>query len=314
MPALYGALGAFVVVWVVATFGFRRSGKHRSGDPTSPEAALAEKCRAFGLDVKQFVAERRHGRPVFRAATEAENLRALSSLEATKAQLMATAAFPADPVGDRRRGEIEDYDRETLRLFHEQLGRTGAALFDRAVAAGVADPSDEDAATVPGSVEGLAEVGERFRAYATALDIAPRRERTPLANRRLARKIKQLLEEGSEALSGFPTRAVVASTENSFSVPFSPDPRFGERAGEFDGRARALLMSRRLDLLPLYAQGANAFLRRDRDKQADLDRELERQTNATRLKAFADRLHRRPALYLEACLEGLAAALAALYR
>jgi hypothetical protein len=308
MPALYGALGAFVVVWVVATFGFRRSGKQRSGDSTSPEAALAEKCRAFGLDVKQFVAERRHGRPVFRAATEAENLRALGSLEATKARLMATAAFPADPVGDRRRGEIEDYDRETLRLFHERLGRAGAMLFDRAVEAGVAAAADEDSATAPESPEAVSEIAQRFRAYADGIAVAARRpRRQAFGTRRLARKMDKLLREGADALAGFPSRAPVAEASRSFRVDLAPHAEYQERAGKFDGRVRALLMSCRPSLLPVYAQEANAFLKRAQQAR-DARGPGEGASNAEKLKAFADEIHRGPALYLESCLAGLAAA------
>ncbi len=294
------------VIWLVATFALGRSEKRRASE--SQEAALAERCRAFGLDVKQFVAERRHGRPVFRPATEGENLRALGSLEATKAQLMATAAFPADPVGDRRRGEIEDYDRETLRLFHERLGRTGAMLFDKAVEVGVAAAADEDAATEPGSLEALSEVAQRFRAYADGLAVAARQpKRRAFATRRLARRMDRLMREGNAVLADFPSRAPVAQAGNSFRVDLVPRAEYQERAGELDGRVRALLMSRRPSLLPAYAVAADAFLKRAREPNDSRD-PGESASNAEKLKAFADEIHRGPALYLESCLMGLAAA------
>jgi hypothetical protein len=93
-------------------------------------------------------------------------------------------------------------------------------------------------------------------------------------------------------------------------VAFSlvPDDASVGRAVEFQERAKALLRELRPSLLPAYADAANACLTRERTKRREQAEADEIATDAIKLKHFTEWSNRRPALWVEASLEGLAAA------
>lgn len=88
----------------------------------------------------------------------------------------------------------------------------------------------------------------------------------------------------------------------------APTPGAVEKAAEFDQRCRALLTELQPSLLTDYAAAANRYLEKDRAKADQTAIKLTKADDAAKLDAWFREIQIRPAVRVEACLEGLAAA------
>jgi hypothetical protein len=127
----------------------------------------------------------------------------------------------------------------------------------------------------------------------------------------LSDELEDLIREGMDVVKELSEPiGPVETDEGVFTYSLNPDETRIDKADAFDQQARELLTARRPSLLYDYAQGANACLHRERDKRAKKDAEMndEGLSDAAKMRRFADTLHGRPAMYVEAFIEGLVAA------
>lgn len=141
-----------------------------------------------------------------------------------------------------------------------------------------------------------ADVGEWLEQQSRAPELGP----TPEGIDDLMREGIELLEELSR-----PQEPVTDADGSVVSVT-APDDYDVERAEDFDTRARALLRSLQPAVLTDYSEAINAFYRRRRDK--DDSAEEIKASDAAKMDQWFESLRLKPAVFVESCLEGLAAA------
>ena len=122
----------------------------------------------------------------------------------------------------------------------------------------------------------------------------------------LAERIETLIREGMKLLEELSAPMPVAKMGGTQGVRLGPEDAHIEKAFAFHERARELLGADRPSLLPIYADAANDFRRREREKrEARSDRGL---SDAEKMERFADDWYHEPAVFVEAFLYGLSAA------
>ncbi|MDX6479688.1 MAG: hypothetical protein QOG85_198 [Gaiellaceae bacterium] len=99
--------------------------------------------------------------------------------------------------------------------------------------------------------------------------------------------------------------AEIPDVEKAGSISLSGDPALWEKAEAFEAEARRLLIDKAPYLLVAFANGANASLRRQRQRELALDKNDEKMPNALKLKRYFERAQERPANYVETCFEAL---------
>jgi hypothetical protein len=120
----------------------------------------------------------------------------------------------------------------------------------------------------------------------------------------LPTQLDDVLRDGVVLLRELPSRPAATRAGDGYSIEMHPEPVVWETARGFDERVRTLLLAEAPWLLPVYVEAANAYMTRaetteDGGKVA---------SPGSALKQMADREHRAPTLFVEACLDGVAAA------
>ncbi|MCB8970368.1 MAG: hypothetical protein M9964_00485 [Solirubrobacterales bacterium] len=136
-----------------------------------------------------------------------------------------------------------------------------------------------------------------------------KRHATDLAS--LPRQIDDQLREGMELLRELSEPVKPKEVKPGvWDVPLSAPRDRWEKAESFEQRGRDLLTARDPALLTDYADGFNEKFRevREAHSKSDPDPEDDRRDDAEKMRLFAERQHMWPAVWVEASLEGLAAA------
>jgi hypothetical protein len=124
----------------------------------------------------------------------------------------------------------------------------------------------------------------------------------------LPSKIEALTREGMKLLNELAQAAEPSKKKDSLVYELFPDAVVWSKAEAFDQRIRELFVEFRPTLLFDYADGANASLRKYREKEAQKDKEEKDLDDAEKLRRFVERAHEQPTAYVQAFLSGLAAA------